>query len=145
MHKEQLNSFEWALRDAGIAPCNLVSISSILPPGCKIISRTEGLKLIKAGQIAFVVMSRNQTNEAHRLMAASVGVAIPKRKNVHGYLSEHHSFGQTDDEAGAYAEFMAASMLASSLGEPFNLDKPHEKGEKHYELHKEIVDTRNIT
>jgi arginine decarboxylase len=38
-HKYRLKSFEEALRKAGVAQQNLVSVSSILPPGCKIISR----------------------------------------------------------------------------------------------------------
>ncbi|MGB9675484.1 MAG: pyruvoyl-dependent arginine decarboxylase, partial [Candidatus Nanoarchaeia archaeon] len=46
-HFNQLQSFEAALRDAGIQMCNLVSVSSILPPNCKIIPKEEGLKLLK--------------------------------------------------------------------------------------------------
>ena len=42
--KDQLTSFELALRDAGIAPLNLVTVSSILPPGVKIIPKSEGVK-----------------------------------------------------------------------------------------------------
>ena len=33
-HREELHSFELALRNAGIEKCNLVQVSSILPPGC---------------------------------------------------------------------------------------------------------------
>ncbi|MEM4366454.1 MAG: pyruvoyl-dependent arginine decarboxylase, partial [Candidatus Woesearchaeota archaeon] len=46
-HKEYLNSFELALRDAGIAHCNLVYVSSIFPPGCKIIPKSQGLQFLK--------------------------------------------------------------------------------------------------
>ena len=35
-HKDYLTSFELALRDVDIADLNLVSVSSILPPHCKI-------------------------------------------------------------------------------------------------------------
>ena len=41
--KTDLTSFEFALRDAGIAGTNLVLISSIFPPHAKLISRNEGL------------------------------------------------------------------------------------------------------
>ena len=70
-HKEQLHSFELALRDAGIEKCNLVQVSSIMPPGCKIISRTEGLKKLQPGAITFCVMSRCCSNEPKRLISAS--------------------------------------------------------------------------
>ena len=93
-HKEQLQSFELALRDAGIQQCNLVNVSSIVPPECKLVSREQGLKMIQPGEITFVVLARNATNEPHRLVASSIGVAIPSGKNQYGYLSEHHSFGQ---------------------------------------------------
>src|SRR5262245_31951892 len=91
-HREKLSSFEMALRAAGIAQYNLVRVSSIFPPHAKLISKTEGMKLLRPGQILYVVMSENATNEPHRLVAASVGVAIPKDRSQYGYLSEHHSF-----------------------------------------------------
>jgi arginine decarboxylase len=119
-HKEMLESFELALRDAGIQECNLVTVSSIIPPGCKLIPREEGLKSLQAGEITYVVLSRNSTNEPHRLIAASIGVAIPSSGNAYGYLSEHHSFGQTDEAAGDYAEDMAATMLATTMGITFD-------------------------
>ena len=120
VHEDKLTSFEYALRNAGIAGTNLVLISSIFPPGAKLISRTAGLKLIKPGQILFTIYSKNQTNEPRRHITASVGIAQPKDKSRYGYLSEYDSFGQSQKEAGDYAEDIAAQMLASSLGIPFD-------------------------
>ncbi len=122
VHREQLASFEVALRDAGIASCNLVYVSSIVPPNCSMISRDRGLKLLKPGQIIFCVMSRIDTNEPNRLMAAAIGMAVPEDSSRHGYLSEHKSFGETQKKAGEYAEDLAASMLASILGAKFDVD-----------------------
>ena len=51
VHREKLASFEQALRSAGVAYCNLVSVSSILPPNCKIIPRKRGEKLLNPGEI----------------------------------------------------------------------------------------------
>lgn len=123
VHEDRLTSFEYALRDAGIAGTNIVLISSIFPPNAKLISRKEGLKQIKPGQILFTIYSKNQTNEPHRVCAASVGIAQPKNKSRYGYLSEYESFGQNEIQAGDYAEDVAAQMLASSLGIPFDVDK----------------------
>jgi arginine decarboxylase len=115
-HRNKLQSFELALRSAGIEKCNLVTISSILPPECKIISRDAGLKELRPGQITFVVMARESTDEPNRLVAAAVGLARPTVSNQYGYLSEHHAFGQTNRKAKDFAEDLAATMLASTLG-----------------------------
>ena len=120
---DKLTSFEFALRNAGISGTNIVLISSIFPPHAKLIPRKEGLKLIKPGQILFTIYSRTQTNEPHRLISASVGVAQPKDRSKYGYLSEYDAFGQSESTAGDYAEDVAAQMLASSLGIKFDIDK----------------------
>src|SRR5262249_50715500 len=145
IHKEKLTSFEMALRDASIAPLNLVRVSSIFPAKCKIVSRQEGKKYLREGQITFAVMSDNATNEPHRLVAASVGVAIPRDKNSFGYLSEHHSFGETEKEAGDYAEDLAAGMLATTLGLDFDVDKSWDANREIYRLSDHIVTARSVT
>ena len=141
-HREKLTSFELALRSAGIAACNLVRVSSIFPPKCKILPRAQGVKRLEPGQVTFVVMSEAATREPHRLIAATVGVAIPRDKNLYGYLSEHHSFGESEDIAGDYAEELAAEMLATTLGIPFDADKAWEEREQQYKMGGEIVKTR---
>ena len=145
VHEDRLTSFEYALRDAGIAGTNLVLISSIFPPEAKLVSKTGGLKLIDPGQILFTIYSRNQTNEPHRLTAASVGIAQPKDTTHYGYLSEYDSFGQTEKEAGDYAEDIAAQMLASSLGIKFDLDKSWDEKRQQWNISGQIYKTRNIT
>lgn len=115
VNKDKLASFEAALRDAGIEKCNLVYVSSILPPNCKIMSKEEGVKELNAGQITFCVMARSETNEPNRLVTAAIGIAVPKIE-TYGYISEHHSYGETAKKAGDYAEDLAATMLATTLG-----------------------------
>jgi len=144
-HKEQLQSFELALRDAGIQHCNIVSVSSIIPPGCKKISKERGLKLIRPGEITFVVIARNSTNEPHRLVASSIGVAIPSGKDNYGYISEHHSYGQSEDIAGDYAEDLAATMLATTMGIQFDPDIAWQEKEQLFKTSGMIIKTANIT
>jgi len=144
-HKDYLSSFEAALRNAGIEICNLVMVSSIFPPGCKIINRQEGLKLIKSGQITFVVMARNATNEPNRLIASSVGVAIPADGKHYGYLSEYHPFGVKEKIAGDYAEDLAAQMLATTLGVEFDSETDWNEREQVFKMSSKIVKTFNIT
>ena len=144
IHKDRLASFELALRDAGIEKCNLVYVSSIFPPGCEMISKEDGLKQLAAGQITFCVMARNETNEANRLIASAIGLAVPKDRETYGYLSEHHAFGETAKKAGEYAEDLAATMLATTLGIPFESDKAWEEREDVYKASGKIIKTTNI-
>ena len=144
-HRDYLQSFELALRDAGIEICNLVTVSSIYPPGCKRIPKDEGVKQLSAGQITFCVMARNATNEPNRLIAASIGVAQPADDSVYGYLSEHHPFGETEKIAGDYAEDLAATMLATTLGVEFETETAWNEREQVYKQSGKIFKTFNLT
>ena len=144
-HKDNLHSFELALKDAGIEKCNLVAVSSIFPPGCKIIPRNQGLLELKPGQIVYVVISRNSTNEPNRLIAASVGCAIPADNNQYGYLSEHHSFGETEEKAGDYAEDLAVEMLSSTLGLEIDPNKSWDEHKEEWKIQDKIIRTMNMT
>jgi arginine decarboxylase len=144
-HKEKLASFEMALRDANIAEFNLVRVSSIFPQHCKMISKSVGLTKLTPGQIIPCVISENQTNEPRRLLAASVGLAIPKDRERYGYLSEHHSFGQKEKIAGDYAEDLAAEMLATILGVEFDPDTSWDEKREQWKISGQIVKTRSIS
>ncbi|MBU3913327.1 MAG: arginine decarboxylase, pyruvoyl-dependent [Nanoarchaeota archaeon] len=144
-HKERLASFELALRDAGIEKFNLVCVSSIFPPNCKIITREKGLLELHPGEIVHCVLARNETNENNRLIVASIGNAVPADSNTYGYLSEHHSYGETDEKAGEYAEDLAASMLATTLGIEFDAEKAWSEREQEYKASGKIIRTRNVT
>lgn len=143
--KEKLSSFELALRSADIAQYNLVRVSSIFPPKCKIISKKEGLPHLSPGQIVHVVLAETATNEPYRQMASSVGVAIPKDRSTYGYLSEVHDFGRNEVDAGDYAEDLAAQMLATILGVPFDPDSSWDERKEIWKISEKIVTTRNIT
>lgn len=145
VHEDRLTSFEYALRDAGISGTNIVLISSIFPPGAKLVPRSEGLKLIKPGQVLFTIYSRNQTDEPHRLISASVGIAQPSDKKRYGYLSEYEAFGQNEKKAGDYAEDIAAQMLASSLGIKFDIDKSWDEKRQQWKISGQIYKSMNVT
>jgi len=144
-HKEKLTSFEMALREAHVAEYNLVRVSSIFPPHCKLVSPQEGLKGLVPGQIVFAVVAEAQTNEPSRLAAAAIGLAVPADPSHHGYISEHHAFGQRQQSAGDYAEDLAASMLATVLGVPFDSDQAWDQRKEQWLLSGEIVKTTHIS
>ena len=101
--------------------------------------------MLSYGSIVYCVMSRNATNEPNRLIASSVGLALPADNNAYGYLSEHHSFGETDEKAGEYAEDLAASMLATTLGIDFDQSQSWDEREQIYKMSGKIIKTSNIT
>jgi arginine decarboxylase len=137
-----LRSLEEALRDAGIAQFNIVTVTSIFPPGAQIIGREEGLKHLNPGQILFTVLARNASNEMNRMLSSAIGYAIPTDRSKWGYLSEHHSYGETEKVAGFFAEKLAAEMLASTVGQIDQLKWDEENEE--YVLQDKILTTKNI-
>lgn len=144
-HKYQLKSFEEALRKAGVAQQNLVQVSSILPPRCKIISREKGLAQLIPGGICHCVMARADTDENGRLVASSVGIAVPKDETKWGYLSEVHGYGMNQQEAADLAEDLAAGMLGTTLGLEVDPNKAWSEKEQVYKSSGLIIRTSNIT
>ena len=143
-HKHELQAFELALRSAGIEKSNLVSVSSIIPPNCKIITREKGMDLLQPGQITYCVMSRNNTNEPNRLIGAAIGAATPREINSYGYISEYHSFGEVNKKIGDHAEDLAATMLAMTLGVEFDPDKAWDERKQEYKMSGRFVRTQSV-
>lgn len=144
-HKEKLASFEEARRNARIERFNLTSVSGIYPPACRLVPVGRGLAKLQSGQVVAVVLAHNETNENRRLVAASIGVAIPSDKKQYGYLSEHHSYGETEEQAGAYAEDLAAGMLATTLGLDTETGASWDQREEQWKISGKIVRTLNTT
>ncbi len=144
-HKAKLNSFEGALRDARIERFNLVSVSSILPPFCIEIEKEQGLMQLKSGQVVYTVLSKASSNEYNRLICASIGVAKPAVKEMYGYLSEHHAFGVKEENVGDFAEDLAAEMLATTLGIPFDPLADYDAKKEIFKIDGKIVETKNVT
>lgn len=142
-HIHKLQSFELALRDAGIEKQNLVRVSSIYPTICKIIPMKEGQPKLKPGQITFVVLAETATDEPNRLVCAGIGLAIP-RSHPYGYIAEHHGYGMTEKKTEDLVEDLAATMLATTLNIPFDADKAWDEREQEYKSSGEIMKTRAI-
>ncbi|MCH8912456.1 MAG: arginine decarboxylase, pyruvoyl-dependent [Planctomycetes bacterium] len=141
-HKRNLQSFEEALRKAGIAQLNLVRVSSIFPPGCQILTRSQGLKRLRPGQIVHCVLAEARTAEPNRLQCAGIGLALPSDKDQYGYISEHHGFGMTQRKCADYVEDMAATMLGTTLGIDIDIEKAWDERRELYKSSNLIIRTR---
>ena len=145
VHRERLTAFELALRDADIEQQNLVSISSILPPNCIELERQKGVATLQPGEITFTVLARAETNEPGRRVHSSIGLARPSEPSMYGYISEHHGYGMTGEQSGDYAEDLAASMLASTLGIEFDPDAAWNERKRVYETSNLIIGSTSVT
>jgi arginine decarboxylase len=141
-HRNQLQSFELALRDAGIEMCNLVRVSSIFPPYCKVVSKKQGLTKLQPGQITYVVLAEESTNEPSRLVGAAVGLALPAQGHQYGYISEHHGYGMIEPKLRDFVEDMAATMLATTLGIEFDPETAYDQRKETYRMSGQIIRTR---
>jgi arginine decarboxylase len=138
-HRNRLQSFELALRHAGIEKCNLVRVSSIFPPACKIISRSRGLAKLLPGQVTYCVLAEASTDEPSRLVGAGIGLAVPADGKHYGYISEHHGFGMKERILADFVEDMAATMLATTLGIAFDPDTAYDERREVYKMSGQIV------
>lgn len=145
VHKEKLASLESALRDAGIAQLNIVEVSSIFPPHCQIIDFKEGLSMLSPGEVTPCVMAKVHSNEPGRRIVASIGLALPREEGKYGFLSSHRSYGETEEEGGEYAEDLAATMLANTLGIDFDVDKDYDERKEVFRMSGKIVETWHTT
>jgi len=82
----ELNAFDLALKKAGIAKCNLVPVSSILPQGCKERKRKE----IAAGAITYAVMARMDGEEGTTIGAGIAWAWEKSRK--YGLVAEARGY-----------------------------------------------------
>jgi arginine decarboxylase len=134
IHSERLNSFEEALREARISSFNLVTVSSIVPPHCRLLDIQEGLRLMSPGQLTFSVMSRGDSNEEGRLISAAVAILLPENPNDYGYISEFHGYGMEADEVEDWVCDQAAELYASAKGLKINWKRAWSPEDEKYTL-----------
>jgi arginine decarboxylase len=77
-------------------------------------------------------------------MASAIGTALPVNEENYGYISEHHSFGEEEIIAGEYAEDLAATMLATTLGIEFDAEMAWYAREQVYKASGHIFDSFHI-
>lgn len=85
-----LNAFDHALLDAGVGDCNLIRLSSILPPGCQRVERQQ----LPYGALVPVAYADMTSSEVGAWISAAVSVAIPADPTLPGLIMEHHGFGR---------------------------------------------------
>jgi len=64
---------------------------------------------------------------------------------MYGYILEHHGYGKYEIESGDYAEDLAATMLASTLGVEFDPDAAWNERKHVYETSSLIIESKSST
>jgi arginine decarboxylase len=85
-----LNAFDMALKEAGIEQCNLVPVSSIIPPDCE----EKEYRRLPLGAVTFVVLSKAEG----RGETVTAGIAWGK-DGASGYGVVAEAYGRMDEAA----------------------------------------------
>jgi arginine decarboxylase len=117
-HKLERVAVQHAMRRAGVSQCNLVKVSSILPPETQVITRAEGIRLLRPGNIVFAIIAQSQTNEPHQRITPAIAWANPEKRGVPGYIAEVEedlAKGKTEETAADEVGEEAITILAETL------------------------------
>ena len=140
IHEKDMRAFEEALRDAGVHTCNFIKTSSVIPPGCKLTIKEEGIKLLQPGQITFAIMAQSMTNEPGQMVTAGIGMAQPKDKTKHGFLTEvEEIIGRTPEDVEQDVIEMAIENLITQWNPKFDGEKVFRKGKQNYTIEGEDI------
>ena len=90
-------------------------------------------------------MARTETDEPGRRIHSSIGLARPADPAMYGYISEHHGYGMTREESSEYAEDLAATMLASTLGIEFDPNAAWDERKHVYQASNLIIGSTSLT
>lgn len=89
-----LSAFDAALKDAGVYNYNLITLSSVIPPGSRV-QKSERFETPENewGHRLYCVMAEERSNEAGKFIAAGVGWY--QLDDGRGLFVEHHLIGDT--------------------------------------------------
>jgi arginine decarboxylase len=135
-HKENKNARDAASREAGVGKLNLVTVSSILPPGIQEIGLDEFIKLVQPGEIVFSIHGVCESNVPGQKVCAGMGRARPWDKSHTGYVTElFEEPGVQEEDIQKRVETMALQLFADENGvEGFTAEDVWKKGKTTYEV-----------
>lgn len=108
----QLNAFDNALLEAGIANFNLIKVSSILPPACK---QSFFFDLPK-GMLLPIVYSSYGSNKKNEIVSATVGVGIPKDFEIsNGLIMEFASTSNKSESEKIVSLMITEGMVNRNI------------------------------
>lgn len=85
-----LNAFDGALLQAGIGNTNLIKMSSIVPPRCRMVAPVA----LPPGALVPVAYAALTSDVPGELISAGVAIALPKDRNHNGLIMEYSGRGE---------------------------------------------------
>ena len=109
--------------------------ASVIPPACQLISREEGIRLPRPGQITFAIIAQTETNEPGQIISAGIGMAKSKDKTQHGFLIEvEQAIGRTPEDVEQDVIEMSIENLVTQWDKTFDGEKVFRKAKKNYKI-----------
>lgn len=87
-----LNAFDGALLQAGIGNTNIIKMSSIVPPRCKLIAPIT----LPPGALVPAAYASITSDVPGEIIAAGVAIALPKERNRNGLIMEYSAKGKKE-------------------------------------------------
>lgn len=87
-----LNAFDGALLQAGIGNTNIIKMSSIVPPRCRLISPIA----LPPGALVPAAYASITSDVPGEIIAAGVAIALPKERDRNGLIMEYSAKGRKD-------------------------------------------------
>jgi arginine decarboxylase len=85
-----LNAFDGALLQAGIGNTNIVKMSSIVPPHCKLVAPIP----LPPGALVPAAYAALTSDVPGEIISAGVAVALPEDENQNGLIMEYSAKGE---------------------------------------------------
>jgi pyruvoyl-dependent arginine decarboxylase len=125
-HAMERVALQHAMREAGVADGNLLKVSSVIAPGCRIIPADEGRRLLRPGNMVYAVIATAQTDEPHQRVTTALAWAKPEKPGVPGYIAEleeemaegARSAGMPPDRVWSFDDEAAAVAAAMDVMQP---------------------------
>ena len=85
-----LNAFDGALLQAGIGNTNIVKMSSIVPPHCKLVAPIA----LPPGALVPTAYAAITSDVPGEIISAGIAVALPEDENQNGLIMEYSAKGE---------------------------------------------------
>lgn len=106
-----LNAFDNALLAAGVGNLNLIRVTSIIPPGARVVKLVESWpaqlkKYLRPGMLVPAVYEYIVSQKPGQLITAAIGAGLPVNVKQNGVIVEYKCVGETGE-----AEKMGRKMI----------------------------------
>ena len=114
----ETGSYDAALNVAGIENTNVIEYTSVIPIEAKQISKEEGLKRLKWGEVLECIKAQSNGRRGSKVSAAVMTTTIedPKGKYLGGFACEYSGSGTKEDAEASLAESITGIIERRGYG-----------------------------